>query len=209
MFTTEYYEFVGMRKAALAVVAAVAALIVLAGGAVWLSSNHRTPLTRHLPAQLQPRAFPSVDTAGLSPSRVRIIENLRREFAANRPGTYYSEGVREPWCADFVSTVLRDSGMPLRNPNSATWRIPGVYTLTEYFQKSGKLESATAYRPQPGDVVLYAPEHPQLKQHTNIVVAVSGDTVTTIGGNQEGGISALTYRVADTFGIVGYGVPAR
>lgn len=198
-----------MRRIGLSVAAALAVLVVLAGGVVWWSTAHETPLSRHLPAELKPRTFPTVSTAGLDPSRIRIIENLRREFDANRPGTYYSEGVEEPWCADFVSTVLRDSGLPLRNPNSGTWRIPGVYTLTEYFQKAGKLEPATPYRPQPGDVVLYAPEHPQLRQHTNIVVSVDGDTVTTVGGNQAGGISALTYRVADTFGIVGYGVPVR
>ncbi|MET9328185.1 CHAP domain-containing protein [Tsukamurella sp. NPDC003166] len=199
----------GLRRMGLGAAAMLAVVVVLAGGAVWWSTAHETPLSRHLPTELKPRTFPAVSTTGLDPSRVRIIENLRREFDANRPGTYYSEGVEEPWCADFVSTVLRDSGLPLRNPNSGTWRIPGVYTLTEYFQKAGKLEPATPYRPRPGDVVLYAPEHPQLRQHTNIVVSVDGDTVTTVGGNQEGGISALTYRLADTFGIVGYGVPVR
>ncbi|CAM3043458.1 CHAP domain-containing protein [Tsukamurella hominis] len=199
----------GLRKAGLVVAAVVAALVVLAGGVVWLSSVHRTPLTKHLPAELKPRVYPAVSTAGLTPERVRILENVRREFDANRPGSYFSEGVDEPWCADFVSTVLHDSGLPLHNPNSGTWRIPGVYTLTEYFQKAGKLESATAYRPQPGDVVLYTPEHPVMRQHTNFVVAVSGDSVTTVGGNQEGGISAWTYRLTDTFGLAGYGVPAR
>lgn len=199
----------GVRKVWITVAAVIAALVVLASGVVWLSSTHETPLTRHLPVELQPRNFPATDIAGLSPERVRIIDNLRSEYAANRPGTYYSEGVVEPWCADFVSTVLRDSGLPLRNPNSGTWRIPGVYTLTEYFQKAGQLKPASGYRPQPGDVVLYAPEHPQLRQHTNIVVTVAGEKITTVGGNQAGGISALTYSMTDTFGIVGYGVPVR
>ncbi len=191
----------------LAVAALVAALVVIAGGVLWWSAEHETPLTRHLPAELKPRVFPSVDTAGLAPERARIIDSLRTEFEANRPGTYYSEGVEEPWCADFVSTVLREAGVPVHNPNSGTWRIPGVFTLTEYFQKQGRLQPAATYRPQPGDVVLYLPEHPALRQHTNVVLKVVGDEVTTIGGNQEGGISALTYRVSETFGLAGYGVP--
>ncbi|KXP13125.1 cysteine, histidine-dependent amidohydrolase/peptidase [Tsukamurella pulmonis] len=198
----------GLRKAGIAVAAMIAALVVLAAGIVWLSSAYETPLTKHLPAELKPRVYPAVDMTGLDPARVRILENVRREFDANRPGTYFSEGVEEPWCADFVSTVLRDSDLALHNPNSGTWRIPGVYTLTEYFQREGRLRPAD-HRPTPGDVVLYAPEHPAMRQHTNFVVAVSGDEVTTVGGNQEGGISAWHYRLPETFGIVGYGIPVR
>lgn len=197
----------GLRNVRTVVVAIVSALILLAGGVVWLSSTRETPLTEHLPAELRPRTFPAVDTAGLSAERVKIIDNLRTEFAGNRPGTDFSEGVTEPWCADFVSTVLRDSGVPLRNPNSGSWRIPGVETLTEYFREQGGFRPAD-HVPTAGDVVLYSPEH-ALRQHTNFVVAVSGDTVTTVGGNQPGGISALTYQRSDTRGIVGYGVPVR
>ncbi len=187
--------------------ATLATLVVLAGGVIWWSTTHETPLSRHLPTELKPRVFPVVDTAALPSERARIIESLRREFAENRPGTYYSEGVEEPWCADFVSTVLRDSGLPLHNPNSGTWRIPGVSTLTEYFQREGRLRPAD-YTPVPGDVVLYAPEH-RMRQHTNFVVGVDDGVVTTVGGNQPGGVSALTFEHADTKGIVGYGVPVR
>ena len=152
------------------------------------------------------RTFPDVNTTGLGPARQRIIANLRTEFAANHPGTTFSGGVEEPWCADFVSTVLHESGASLRNPNSGSWRIPGVATLTEYFRAVAALRPAT-YRPRPGDVVLYAPPH-ALGQHTNFVVGVDGDTVTTVGGNQRDGISVLHFRRADTVGLVGYGVPA-
>ncbi|NMD57523.1 MULTISPECIES: CHAP domain-containing protein [Tsukamurella] len=194
-----------LRKTGLVVSAVLAALIVLAGGAVWLSTAYQTPLSRHLPAELKPRVFPAVETTGLDPARVRILENVRREFDANRPGTHYSEGVDEPWCADFVSTVLRDSGLPLRNPNSGTWRIPGVYTLTEYFQSQGRFRGPE-HVPTAGDVALYAPGHP-LGQHTNFVVAVADGTVSTVGGNQPGGVSAYTFRHSDSSGVVGYGVP--
>lgn len=197
----------GMRRISLGAAAVAAVLAVLAGGIFWLSVTRETPLTRHMPAELRPRTFPAVQTEGLDPARVRIIENLRREFAANRPGTYYSEGVVEAWCADFVSTLLRDSGLAVRNPNSGTWRIPGVYTLTEYFQREGRFRPAD-HTPAPGDVVLYAPEH-AFRQHTNFVVRMDGGTVVTVGGNQPGGITALTFEHADRAGIVGYGIPVR
>ncbi|GAA1005787.1 hypothetical protein GCM10009551_083830 [Nocardiopsis tropica] len=197
----------GMRRIGIGAASAALALVLLACGVLWLSTVRETPLTRHLPAELRPRVFPVVQTDGLAPERVRIVDNLRREFAQNRPGTDFSEGVVEPWCADFVSTVLRDSGLAVRNPNSGTWRIPGVYTLTEYFQREGRFRPA-GYVPAVGDVVLYAPEH-RFGQPTNFVVAVADGVVTTVGGNQPGGITALTFDHADTAGVVGYGIPVR
>lgn len=123
------------------------------------------------------------------------------EFEANAEGTKYSEGVKEPWCADFVSWVLREAGAPLSNPHSGSWRIPGVYTLTDYFEAAGRFRDP-GYRPEPGDVVLYSPDW-RLGQHTNFVVAVDGDEMTTIGGN-EGGISRGEVSLDDS-GIVGFG----
>jgi hypothetical protein len=150
------------------------------------------------------RTFPTVDVTGLSPVRQRIIATLRTEFAANRPGRAFSGGVSEPWCADFVSAVLHEAGVPLRNPNSGSWRIPGVATLTDYFRSAGRLRPSS-YSPRPGDVVLYEPPN-ALGQHTDFVVAVNGDTVTTVGGNQHDGISALSFSRTETAGLAGYGV---
>lgn len=197
----------GSRRIGVGAAALATVLVLLAGGVLWLSAARETPLSRYLPAELKPRVFPTVQTDGLSPERIAIVESLRREFAANRPGTYYAGGVVEPWCADFASAVLRDSGLAVRNPNSGSWRIPGVYTLTEYFQRDGRFRPPE-YLPAVGDLVLYAPEH-RFGQHTNFVVGVADGIVTTVGGNQPGGISTLTFEHADHAGIVGYGIPVR
>ena len=49
-------------------------------------------------------------------------------------------GVEEPWCADFVSWIMREAGLPLSNPNSGHWRIPGVYTWQEYYQSQSRFQ---------------------------------------------------------------------
>lgn len=62
----------------------------------------------------------------------------------------------EPWCADFVSWVYKEAGHPLKNPNSGSWRIPGTYTLREYYEAQGAFRPAdSGYEPQLGDVAIY------------------------------------------------------
>ncbi|WP_306360803.1 CHAP domain-containing protein [Nocardia sp. CC227C] len=183
----------------LAAVVALAAVTVLAVvGVGWWQREH-------LPAAAGERLrdFPAVEQAGLDDTQKRIVEVLRGEFARQPAGTKYAEGVEEPWCADFVSWVLREAGQPLANPNSGSWRIPGVYTLTEYYQRQGRFESP-GYRPRVGDVVLYSETSP-FTQHTNFVIAADGDMITTVGGNEFGRITIHRYRPAELSGLVGYG----
>ena len=162
-----------------------------------------TGIGRHWAAR---PAFPAT-APGLSPVRQRIVAVLRAQYE-NPPESpaVYPQGVREPWCADFVSWTQRRAGSPVRNPGNGSWRIPGVATLTEYYQSVGRFHGPD-YRPKPGDVVLYAPPN-RFKQHTNTVIAVDGDNVTTLGGNEPPhGISINGYRLATVKGIVGYGSP--
>ncbi len=147
-------------------------------------------------------SFPTIDASLLDQRQARVIDVLRTEFDAQRPGTAYSDGVAEPWCADFVSYVMREAGMPLANPNSGAWRIPGVYTLQEYYQSAGRFEPPS-YLPVAGDVVMYNDPSP-FGQHTNVVIANDNGVLTTVGGN-EGGIRLRNFTAADDPGIVGYG----
>ncbi|MFT4199711.1 CHAP domain-containing protein [Gordonia sp. (in: high G+C Gram-positive bacteria)] len=150
-------------------------------------------------------AFPAT-AAGLSPVRRRIVSVLRTEYDHPHAGEYYAQGVREPWCADFVSWTQRKAGSPVRNPGNGSWRIPGVATLTEYYQSVGRFRGP-GYHPKPGDVVLYSPPN-RFKQHTNTVIAVDGNRVTTLGGNEPPiAISINSYDLATVKGIVGYGLP--
>ncbi|MGV9612909.1 CHAP domain-containing protein [Nocardia xishanensis] len=179
----------------LVVVAAVAA------GALWLrtSSGHPAVIGE------SPTAFPDIDRSTLEPAQARLVEVLEREFAAQGGGPKYAEGLVEPWCADFVSWTMREAGHPLSNPNSGSWRIPGVYTLQEYYEGSDRFAPAgSGYRPRTGDVLLYGPES-QFSQHTNIVLEAANGEVTTIGGNEFGEVRIHRFHMADVKDVVGYG----
>lgn len=149
-------------------------------------------------------AFPQLDRAALDPAQARIVDVLQAQYDAQPGGSHFSEGVEEPWCADFVSWVLNEADQPLSNPNSGSWRIPGVYTLQEYYQAADRFSAPDAYRPRTGDVVMYADGSP-LGLHTNFVVTAAGNEITTVGGNEEGGIRVHTLDDAEIAGILGYG----
>ncbi|QLY32753.1 CHAP domain-containing protein [Nocardia huaxiensis] len=187
----------------IAVAAVVLAVLGVAGGAgVWWWQEHGRlwPL-----AGERLREFPEIDRTGLDATQVRIIDVLEQEYAQQHPGTKYSEGIDEPWCADFVSWVMREAGQPLANPNSGSWRIPGVYTLEEFYREQNRFAGMdSGYVPRVGDVIMYADSSP-FNQHTNIIVAVDGRSVTTVGGNEFGKITIHEYVPADTHGLVGYG----
>ncbi|WP_330185170.1 CHAP domain-containing protein [Nocardia sp. NBC_01503] len=183
--------------------ALVAALTVLAVGAVvgvrWWQQHSGYPAV----AGDRLRSFPAVDRTGLDATQLSVLDVTAREFARQPGGTTYSEGVREPWCADFVSWVMRESGRPLDNPNSGSWRIPGVSTLEAYYRQQNRFEEP-GYRPHIGDVVMYAGGS-AFSQHTNIVIDTAADSITTIGGNEFGKISIHRIAPAEVSGIVGYG----
>ncbi|WP_433199845.1 CHAP domain-containing protein [Nocardia sp. CA-107356] len=149
--------------------------------------------------------FPAIDRSTLDPTRGRIVTVLEHEFDSPGDGPEYAEGVDEPWCADFVSWVLREAGAPLTNPNSGSWRIPGVYTLQEYYQGAGRfVPIGSEYQLHTGDVLLYSEQSP-FGQHTNIVLTADETTVTTIGGNEFGGVSIHRFTLAEAPGVVGFG----
>ena len=185
------------RRAGVILGAVVAVMVVVAGGVLWLAPD------RYLPWDTA--EFPAVDTSALSPQQARIVGLLEAEHDRQRPGTFYSEGVEEPWCADFVSWIMREAGLPLANPNSGHWRIPGVYTLQEYYESQSRFEGVGGgYRPSVGDVVLYD-NSSWVGQHTNVVVAVDGDTATTVGGNEFGRIRVHTVDWSSDSAVVGFG----
>ena len=151
-------------------------------------------------------AFPTIDESVLSEGQIKVVSILKTEYALNPDGTKYSQGVSEPWCADFVSWVFNEAGTPLTNPNSGSWRIPGTYTLREYYESIGKLEfEGSGYSPKVGDIMLYDNPSP-FGQHTNIVIKNENGIVTTIGGNEPGGIRIVTHDKKEANGFIGYGV---
>ena len=149
-------------------------------------------------------AFPEVSEGNLTERQKKIVGVLRQEFASQPDGTKYSEGAKEPWCADFVSWVFREAGTPFQNPNSGSWRIPGTLTLREYFTSKGVFHTyGDGYTPKTGDVVLYDGNGPH-GQHTNIVVRYEGSKLYTVGGNEAGKIHVQVWPLNDSLGVVGF-----
>lgn len=143
-----------------------------------------------------------ITAAAVTPrSPAAAVVALAREQLANpKAGTFYSQGAYEAWCANFVSWVLKETGSPLRNPDSGGWRIAGVYRMMDTFKSNGTFQ-ARGYKPKPGDVVLYGGSG-----HTNLVVSVNDDgSMTTIGGNESNRVASRTLSVRDA-SIVGFGV---
>ncbi|MCV7170971.1 CHAP domain-containing protein [Mycobacterium manitobense] len=150
-----------------------------------------------------PEPFPAIDRSALSDVQVRIVEILQAQFETQPEGEVYAGGVTEPWCADFVSWVMKEAGVGLVNPHSGGWRIPGVYTLQEFYQSTGRFEGPE-HRPTPGDVAIYADGSP-LGLHTNVVVAANGASMTTVGGNEEGAVRVRTVDIGPGLRLLGYG----
>lgn len=156
-------------------------------------------------ASVAPTPFPTIDPQTLTPDQQKVVNILKQEYELQPEGTKYAEGIVEPWCADFVSWVFKEADMPLSNPNSGYWRIPGTYTLREYYESIGKFESpGTGYTPKVGDIMLY--DNPSVfGQHTNIVIKNEGGVITTIGGNERGAIRIAEQTNPEAIGFVGYG----
>jgi len=186
----------------------IVALCLGAVSVVFLQSRFNSIpqlLSSHAPLK-EKASFPAMDVTEFSADQQKVIEILKTEYALNPSGTKYSEGIEEAWCADFVSWVFNEAGVPLLNPNSGSWRIPGTYTLREYYESTGKLQLANSdYVPKVGDVMLY--DNPSsFGQHVNIVIKNDDGVITTIGGNEPGGIRIVRHAEPDAAGFIGYGV---
>lgn len=154
-------------------------------------------------------AFPDIDTANLSPTRQKIISLAKTEFKAQSAGAKFSQGAEEAWCANFVSWIMHQAGAPLKNPHTGGWRIPGTFTLREYYEANGRFKAANSgYQPLPGDVAIYR-NSPVFGDHTNIVLKNDNGALTTVGGNETNRIRVFVNHDKQYDGLLGYGVPTN
>lgn len=190
----------------IALVLSIAVLLV--GGAVVLGYtrfNIVPNVIHNLTVAPTTEPFPSIDESSLNEQQRKIVALLRQEYAAQPDGTKYAEGAIEPWCADFVSWIMKEAKVPLKNPNTGSWRIPGTYTLREYYESVGKFVGRyQRYQPEVGDVIMYDNPSP-FGQHTNIVIKNEQGIVTTVGGNEAGKIRIQVHNDSRDKGLVGYG----
>jgi len=190
------------------IIGSFVALILLIIVVAWFGASRFNAVPQIVHSVVMPKhseQFPDIDTSTLDSRQQRIVTLLRQEHQQQSPAKKYSEGIDEPWCADFVSWIMKESGIPLSNPNSGSWRIPGTYTLREYYQTAGSFRAVgSGYQPKAGDVMLYDNPSP-FGQHTNIVIKNDSGRITTVGGNEPGGVRVYTHTSKDTAGVVGYG----
>lgn len=196
------------------VFAIVIAGVLLAAGLLLASHSARrsvrigfeTALAHAYAAPDEP--YPSIDTRNLTDTQQKIIALTSQEYA-KKPVSFdarvmaYSQGAKEPWCANFVSWIMHEAGVPFHNPAAGSWRIAGVGVLQDYYKQKDAYEEAGSYRPKVGDVAIFRHN----RSHANIVIAVQGDTMTTIGGNETGHLRIHTQPFSKhSEGLSGFGV---
>lgn len=193
---------------ALIIMIAIIAISILTVGVAFVSRKYIRPAVYYVSGAdiVQDDEFPEIDESELTPNQVAIIEFAKKVWQEPRPEYFYTDVPQsEPWCANFVSYVYREAGLPFTNPVSGGWRIPGIYTLTDYLKQKDYWHSADSnYTPLPGDIVIY--DGGVFGGHTNIVLKIEGDQMTTIGGNENNAIHIRTIDYTDSkYGIQGYG----
>jgi len=141
-----------------------------------------------------------------------VVQTALQELAsgateANNGYLKYTDGRHEEWCADFASWVYRQAGKPLTGGTGAGgWDHPSAYELETWIEHNGvyqSLNGSNVQPPQPGDLVFYH----NGQGHVNIVVAVNGNSITVVGGNQSNAVTKYTIAnyASSGGGISGWG----
>lgn len=154
----------------------------------------------------------------LSSIRQSVVCNAEAELAKWDSGQLtpgsgyltYSQNTSQDWCGDFASWVYDQAGYPL-SPDPH-WRIPAVSTIKDVGQQDQKFHwhATGSYTPRPGDLAIHYNGSSYF--HVNIVVGVSGDQVTLVGGNQtsndfnQSNVSKVTSSISSS-DIAGYVTP--
>ena len=132
----------------------------------------------------------------------RVVEIAVREFEKNGGvleygGSIldYTSGRREAWCADFVSWVYKEAGLPFSGGYPKDWEYPSVSAMKSYFESKHLYFKVGEQQPQPGDIAFYlggqTPDGGSTN-HVNIVIEVDGNQMVTIGGNESNTIKRTT-----------------
>ncbi len=96
----------------------------------------------------------------------------------------FSQGQNRPWCADFVSTVLKQAG------GSPWGHIASVRGIHDWAARNGRLTN----NPRPGDVILLRGARGNLG-HTGFVEKIENGYVHTIEGNTSDAVKRRRYRL--------------
>lgn len=139
-------------------------------------------------------AFPRIDTTDMTSLQKRLLQIAKQEYYARPTGSdttvmKYTEGNEESWCADFISWVREQAGVPWAHPETQYWRISGVGTVKDYYLAANaylEADKLDGYIPKLGDVAFYYGETPDggSSEHIALVLGIKGDRLLTLGGNE-------------------------
>jgi len=150
----------------------------------------------------------TVAASGDASVRLQIAQQELAGGANETDNSYhkYTMGRSEPWCADFISWVLKEAGVPFTGGNDG-WNIPSVNGVQQFLETNGKWHpKGQGFEPQPGDIVVYNEGKSPYPSHVNFILSVDGDgKFTTIGGNEGDKVSQNTHNSFDADYITGYG----
>lgn len=158
--------------------------------------------------QPSPDRFFSPGDSGLAPDHSRIGP------ADGSEDPDFIPDASGPWDAAFVSWVLNEVGLPVREPRAddpSAWLVRDTLELADAFAARGTYIPAEAepdYVPQIGDVIFYDYPWP-FGEHVNIVVGVIGREVRTVGGDELGKVGYARMGLRNRGGILGYGATGR
>lgn len=128
------------------------------------------------------RPFPLIDESKLTAVQKNLVAIIKSEYAKHPTGydesvMAYTEGIKEPWCANFISWVRDEAGIPYEHPTTDYWRIPGVSTLRDYYRQYDAYFVVGDYVPKLGDVAFYEGDtaDSNSSEHVALVLGVEGD----------------------------------
>lgn len=122
----------------------------------------------------------------------------------------FAPAAEGPWAAAFVSWVLNEVGLPVREPyvgDPEAWLITDHRELADAYEARGafiRAEEDPYLSPQIGDVIFYDYPWP-FGGHVNMVVDVVGGEIYTVGGDELGRVGLSRMAMRNRSGIVGFG----
>lgn len=161
------------------------------------------PTTATAAGRPRPRASSRSNQRALQHARSQIGVRERTGRNDGTPATRYSNGRREPWCANFVAWSYRKAGKPLPGNQRS---LASVQYMEDQMKSAGKFHRGT---PKPGDIIFFKNRGGSDRgrgRHVGIVESVKNGRVHTIEGNSGNRVRRRSYPLS-AWRISGYGRP--
>ena len=174
------------------------------GGAGNQNGGKKTMTENELRSKVVQTAKQYVGSKEADGSHRKIIDG----YNAHKPlARGYAVKYTDAWCATFVSFIAIQCGITDIMPTEC-----GCGAMIDLYKAKGRWQENDAYRPSPGDVIMYDwqdsgnGDNKGNPDHVGIVASVSGDTIKVIEGNISDSVNYRSIKVNGK-NIRGYGLP--